>query len=68
MPDQYFAAHVSEKENIGRRRSRRSGSLAAAPQQAAAAAAAIAVELILPRAAKTIDGARLQWEGTVDLS
>ena len=67
MPDQYFAAHVSEEEDIGRRRSRRSGSLAATPQQDAAAAA-IAVELILPRAAKTIDGARLQWEGTVALS
>ena len=67
MPDQYFAAHVSEEEDIGRR-SRRSGSLAATPQQDALAAAAIAVELILPRAAKTIDGARLQWEGTVALS
>ena len=56
MRGRYFAAHVSEEWDIGRRRDR------ASPQDV------IAVELILPHAAKTIDGARLEWEGTAALS
>ena len=52
MRGRYFAAHVSEEEDIGRSLPLRD---------------VIAVELILPRAAKTIDGARLEWEGTAAL-
>ena len=54
MRGRYFAAHVPEEEDIGRR---------SLPLRDV-----IAVELIFPRAAKTIDGARLEWEGTAALT
>ena len=59
MRGRYFAAHVSEEEDIGRLRGRRGSR---SPQDV------ITVELILPHAAKTIDGARLEWEGTAALT
>ena len=54
MRGRYFAAHVSEEKDIGRG--------GRTPQDV------IAVELILPHAAKTFDGARLEWEGTAALT